>query len=167
METKGYKAFNNNLTNRYGIPFEEGKTYTITGELRYGNDGNGFHFCKRLEDTLRYFDPHNIAIAEVTSLGDIIEREDTVYDYYNLYVTNILRIDKVLTREEIISMYLNNSYQFSVKRFVEQFPLTEKEIKQFKKNYYNVEEIIESINYYQEHDKEVYNRKVKQLARKD
>ena len=29
------------------------------------------------------------------------------------------------------------------------------------------EEIIESINYYQEHDKEVYNRKVKQLARKD
>ena len=28
------------MTNRYGVPFEEGKTYTVHGELEFGNDGN-------------------------------------------------------------------------------------------------------------------------------
>ena len=167
METKGYKAFNKDLTNRYNKPFEEGETYEVEGKLQYGNDGNGIHFCKRLEDTLRYFDPNNLLIAAVTSLGDIIETEDSVYEYYNLYVTNILRIDKILTREEIIEMFLDNNCLISVKRFVEQFPLTEDEIKQFKNNYQHNEEIIDAISYYQENDKEVFNRKVKKKTRKD
>ena len=77
MEIKGYKAFNSNMTNRYGRPFDEGKSYTINTALRvkFGNDGTGFHFCERLEDTLRYFPAmeEEIKIAEVTDNPSIEE----------------------------------------------------------------------------------------------
>ena len=53
-EVKGYKAFNKDATNRYGRPFTEGETYRITGELQFGNDGNGFHMCTSLCDVFRY-----------------------------------------------------------------------------------------------------------------
>ena len=67
MEIRGYKAFNKDMTNRYGVEFKVGSVYEVEGDARFGNDGNGFHFCKRLEDTLRYFDGmgDEIQIAEV------------------------------------------------------------------------------------------------------
>ena len=51
--------FNDDLTNRYGTKFEVGKTYHANGDIKFGNDGNGFHMCKNIEDTLRYFDAFN------------------------------------------------------------------------------------------------------------
>ena len=42
-EVRGYKAFNIDATNRYGKPFTEGETYQVEGEIKFGNDGNGFH----------------------------------------------------------------------------------------------------------------------------
>ena len=107
MEIHGYKAFHKGLVNRYGLSFEEGGVYTCEGELKFGNDGNGFHFCKRLEDTLRYFPAteEEIDIAEVTALGDIVEGEDDYYGYYDMYCTNRIRIDKILTRADIISHF--------------------------------------------------------------
>ena len=51
----GYKCFNENLTNRYNTKFEIGKIYHVNGNIKFGNNGNGFHICKNLEDTLRYF----------------------------------------------------------------------------------------------------------------
>ena len=41
-----YKAFNKvdgKLVNRYKRVFEIGKEYFIEGEIRFGNNGNGFH----------------------------------------------------------------------------------------------------------------------------
>ena len=40
MEIKGYKAFNHDLTNRYGEKFNEGVTYYVNGPIKYGNNGN-------------------------------------------------------------------------------------------------------------------------------
>ena len=54
-EIHGYKAFNKDKTNRYGRLFIDGETYQINEMPSFGNKGVGFHFCKRLEDTLRYF----------------------------------------------------------------------------------------------------------------
>ena len=51
----GYKCFNSDMTNRYGKKFELGKVYSTDGKVKFGNSGNGFHFCKNIEDTLRYF----------------------------------------------------------------------------------------------------------------
>ena len=78
MEIKGYKAFDNGLINRYGKKFEVDKTYTTEGKISFGNDGNGYHFCQNIEDTLRYFDATegDVVIAEVTATGDIAECED-------------------------------------------------------------------------------------------
>ena len=164
MIVKGYKAFNKDLTNRYGKQFEEGKTYEENGELKYGTNGCGIHFCKRLEDTIRYFNPYNIKIAEVTALGDVISTFDNYNDYYDLCVTNKIRIDKVLTREEIVDKFKNNSYH-SVTRFLSQFPLLQEEINYFKEKYKDNEEILDIISYYQENDKEVYKRKVFQKSK--
>ena len=72
MEIKGYKAFNEDFTNRYNRVFKEDKSYHTDGEISFGLNGKGFHFCKRLEDTLRYFDTFENSIVI-----DIINREQT------------------------------------------------------------------------------------------
>ena len=84
---KGYKCFNKNLINRYGIPFEVGKTYKVDGNISFGNNGNGFHMCVNLEDTLRYFDGFNteIDICEVIGDGNFVLFEDNYYGYYDMY----------------------------------------------------------------------------------
>ncbi len=69
----GYKCFNSDLTNRYGSKFEVGKTYHAKGDIKFGNNGNGFHMCKNMEDTLRYFDAFN----------------DNVLNYIKYYQENI------------------------------------------------------------------------------
>ena len=156
---KGYKAFNKDLTNRYGSEFVEGTTYRVEGELKFGNNGNGFHFCKRLEDTLRYFPgmEEAIDIAEVTSLEDNAEKYDEYNGYYDLYAARALRIDRILPREEIIEMFLNKSEE-RVIRFVSGYKLTPEEIEMFKLRYCDEPRIIMAIQYYQEEDKEVYKR---------
>ena len=160
MELHGYKAFNKGLTNRYGSQFEEGKIYTADGDIRFGNDGNGFHFCQRLEDTLRYFPAkeEEIDIAKVTSLGTVVESEDNYYGYYDMYATSKIRIDKVLSREEIIGMFLN-TIDFRVIRFLQGFNLTDEEITLFRIRYADNEDIMDAISYYQEGKTDTYMNK--------
>ena len=52
MEVIGYKCFNEDLTNSYGKKFAIGQIYITTGALKFGNNGNGFHLCKNIEDIL-------------------------------------------------------------------------------------------------------------------
>ncbi len=162
MEVQGYKAFQKGLINRYGMIFEEGKTYEIDGDLRFGNDGNGFHFCKRLEDTLRYFPgmEEEIDIALVSALGDLEEAEDDYNGYYDMYCTNRLRIDRKLTREEIIGMFLN-TYEARVIRFLQGYHLTKEEIELFKIRYGDNYRIMDAIAYYQEGLLDTYEKRYK------
>ena len=162
MELHGYKAFNKGLTNRYGREFKEGETYTIEGPLKFGNDGNGFHFCERLEDTLRYFPAmeEEIDIAEVTALGDLEEAVDHYYGYYDMYCTNKIRIDRVLKREEIIEMFLDKN-NFRVMRFIQGFKLNPNELDLYKLTYGSNECVMNCIAYYQDGDTDVYNRKAR------
>lgn len=158
MEIQGYKAFNKGLTNRYGMKFNEGEIYSIDGDLRFGNNGNGFHFCKRMEDTLRYFPgmEEEIDIARITSLGNLVESEDDYYGYYDMFCTDKIRIDKKLSREEIIKMYLDMP-DYRVIRFIQGFKLSDFEIELFKLRYGDDEKIMKTIAYYQLGDKDVYN----------
>ena len=135
MELNGYKAFHKGLTNRYGKQFEEGQTYENSESPVFGNHGRGYHFCERLEDTLRYFpnSEEEIDIAEVTALGDLADGEDEYDGYYDMYSTNKIRIDKVLTREEIIEMFLKMEPCSRVFRFINCFELDEAEIDSFYK----------------------------------
>ena len=57
MEDKiGYKAVNQNMTCKWGgnpFQYEIGKTYECEGEIKPCR--NGFHFCKNIFNTLRYY----------------------------------------------------------------------------------------------------------------
>ena len=155
----GYKCFNKGLINRYGDKFEIGKLYHNENVIKFGNDGNGFHVCKRLEDTLRYFDAMNdeIDIAKVICHGTYDDYEDDYYGY--------MLIEKVLTRDEIIDYGLN-LYENRAKRFISLFRLTPEEIQLFKEKYYRNIDLLNAIAYYQENDTDVYNnyyRKTKKI----
>ena len=97
---RGYKAFNADLTNRYGVPFIEGGKYSVDGPAVFGNSGNGFHFCERLEDTLRYFDAMNddVKIAEVIGSGKMVEANDEYYGYYDMFSATELEVIRILSR---------------------------------------------------------------------
>ncbi len=79
----GYKCFNKGLINRYGTKFCIEKTYHCDKQIKFGNNGHGFHVCKRLEDTLRYFDAMNkeVDICIVECYGKYDKQEDDYYDY--------------------------------------------------------------------------------------
>ena len=159
MEISGYKALNLDMTNRYGKKFEVGKTYSVEGELKFGNDGNGFHFCERMEDTLRYFD--DAIITEIKSLEDYIVSDDIYNGYDNLYCARTIRIERIISREEIISYFLNCNDKERIKRFIQGYKLTEQEIELFKiifGNPINYTDIINTILYYQECQYDLYDK---------
>lgn len=164
---KGYKAFHKDMKNRYGKEFIEGETYSVEGPIEFGNNGNGFHFCKRLEDTLRYVPAmeEEVNIAEITAFGEMAERIDEYYGYYDLYASRTIRIDKILEREEIIKMFLNKDPE-RVIRFVSGYKLTPEEIELFKLKYFDETRVLKALKYYQENDKEVYKIKEKTKVKK-
>ena len=164
---KGYKAFNANLTNRYGASFKEGEKYLVDGHAVFGNRGNGFHFCQRLEDTLRYFDAMDgdVVFAEVIGSGDIVEYSDEYYGYYDMYASTELEIIRVLSREEIINMYLSVPSPRMV-RFVQGFRLNDMEKELMKCCYNDDINVINAISYYQDGDKDVYSREKQRVYKK-
>ena len=155
----GYKCFDKGLTNRYGMHFEIGKTYHCEKNIKFGNDGHGFHICKRMEDTLRYFDAVDaeVDICEVKCFGDIEEYEDDYNGYYDMYACEYMVIEKLLTREEIINYALKLN-DFQVTRFISLFKLNDKEIALFKQKFASYDTVQKYIDYYQYNDKEAFKR---------
>ena len=164
---KGYKCFNKNLINRYGMSFEVGMTYSVDGDVRFGNNGNGFHMCTNLEDTLRYFDGFNteIDICEVIGSGNFVLFEDNYYGYYDMYSVEKIRIIKKLSREEIINIILN-SYEFKVIRFIQGYKLLPEELELLKIKFANNISIMNAISYYQEGNLDIYSESSYSRARK-
>jgi len=159
MEIRGYKCFNNNLINSYGKKFEVGKIYVATGALKFGYKGNGFHLCKNIEDTFRFFDTSkkDICVCEVIGSGNIIEYEDKYNGYFNMYCVERLKIEKELSRQEIINEGLNLGF-IRAERFVSMLSLTSQEIEIFKEKYRNNINVLKAISYYQEGNTEVYKK---------
>ena len=162
MEVIGYKCFNKDLTNRYGMKFEVGKTYVDNGIIRFGDKGHGFHMCERLEDTLRYFDAMDgqVSICLVKGSGTIVEEYDDFNGYYNMYSTSVLEIIKELSRDEIIDMAILFN-EIRVERFLSCFRLNDYEISLFKDKFANNYSVISYIGYYQENDYNAFKKKVK------
>lgn len=159
MEVRGFKAFLDGRVNRYGKVFEEGEHYHVDGDICFGNHGNGLHFCKRMEDTLRYVDAMNnpVEIAEVIGSGEMVEFNDEYYGYYDMYSASDLQIVKFLTRREIIEYFLGQ-HEISVRRFVSGFKLTDDEKELFKIQFADDVNVLRAIAYYQDKDLDVYSR---------
>ena len=126
----GYKGFNKDFTNRYGNKFEVGEVYHATGEIKWGNDGNGFHMCSNIEDCFRYVSSDSSIMTEVIGYGDVKKYDDEYYGYYDMYVCEYMRIIRVISREEIINMMLH-TYLERRNRFIRDFNLTKEEKKLF------------------------------------
>lgn len=156
---KGYKCFNEDFTNRYGFKFSVGKIYITDSHVKFRS--RGFHFCKNLEDTFRYFDAFNlkIKICEVVGSGNITTYSDEYYGYYDMYSCEKLEIKHELNRKEIIDYGLSLDYT-KVSRFIQGLKLTKEEIDKFKQRYKNYINVIQAIEYYQENKLYVYERKI-------
>lgn len=131
-EVYGYKAFHKDLIGYNDFKFEVGKKYVCDDILIRKR---GFHFCLRLEDTLRYFlDEENIEICLVKGSGTVEGFEDEYFGYYDQFVCNNLEILKKIPREDIIKYYkeLKNDYFTENRfcRFVRNYPLIEEEKKE-------------------------------------
>lgn len=150
----GYKAFDENLINRYGKEFELEKEYTIDGEIKFGS--RGFHFCTNLEDTLRYVDGSNAVIAIVESLGDLQKYDDEYNGYYDMFVTNKIKIIKVLTKEDILK-YMFKLPEFRIIRLISSyFQFNEEDLQLLEMLYSNNDNIMKAIRYYQRNDLDAY-----------
>ena len=160
MKVIGYKCFNKDLINHYGQKFEIGKIYIASGIIKFGTRGNGFHMCKNIEDCFRFFDTtkKDIEVCKVVGSGKIIEYSDEYNGYYDLYCVEKLQILNVLSREELINIGLSLN-ELRVERFVSTLSLFKEEISLFKEKYKKYIKVLDAISYYQENDKDVYNRK--------
>lgn len=158
MEVIGYKCFNKDLINSYGKKFSLGKIYVANGNLKFGM--NGFHMCKNIEDTFRYFDTSNkdIQVCKVIGSGNIIQYNDEYNGYYDLYCVEKIKIINLLSREELINIGLTLN-DIRVERFVSTLSLNIDEIEKFKEKYNKYQRVLKAIAYYQENDKDVYYRK--------
>ena len=139
----GYKSLDENYKEIRGNILEEGKCYHARGEIIYGNGGNGYHFAKNLEDTLRFQlkDNDHLTkpnIAKVIGFGNIVNSSDEYYGYYDLYVAENIKILKYLTNDEIIN-YALNLREDRMLRFVSLYRLNNDEIKLFKNKYLSVD----------------------------
>lgn len=163
MTRNGFKSLNKDMTNQYGMKFEEGKTYSLpeTTILTKGVNGTGFHFTPYLEDTLAYVNglEEDICIATVTALGDILTFSDSFnyYGYDNLTATSRIRIDHIMSREEIINHMLTRP-ENAIIRFISGYKLTREEINQIENTYPDRIMVALAIKYYQEKDKKAYEK---------
>lgn len=159
----GYKCFNKDHTNRYGIEFHQGRTYTSTSsDVSFGNESKvGYHMCKHMEDTFRYFpaDSDDVTVARVIGSGNIVTRDDEYNGFYDMYSVENLYIDRFLNREEIINYFLDRD-ENRVCRFIQLFRLTEEEIKLFQLRFNESTCVNNYINYYQLGIKDAFNKKV-------
>lgn len=140
QEIKGFKAFlpglrvsmNDNMALKIGM------TYHVAGKIQLNH--NGFHYCKRLEDTLCFITKYNagVEICEVVGSGNVIEAEMDYYGYYDIYVASDITIVKKLSRLEILTMYrelIENVYYYDqqIARFLHYYPnLTEQDYQYMK-----------------------------------
>lgn len=160
MEVMGYKAFNKDLTNRYGKKFEVGKIYVAPGIIKFGTYGNGFHLCKNIEDTFRYFDSNDMTICKVVGSGKMEEGIDHYNGFYDMYVAEKIKILKELSRLDIIQEGLKLN-EIRAERFVSLFNLTKEEIILFKEYFKKYINVLDAISYYQEKDKYIYHKRSK------
>lgn len=86
---KGYKAFDSDLTCR-NFKYEIGHTYEMEGKPVICE--KGFHFCKSIADTYKYYPgSDSTRICEVEALGDVVTDDNIKF------CTNKIRIVREIT----------------------------------------------------------------------
>lgn len=161
IKMEGYKLLYDDLKNQYGLKMEVGKTYQATGEIKFGTNGNGYHFCGNFEDCFKYaYGSRNIHIVKIIADGKIIETSDLYNGFDNLYVAQIITIKSLLTKEDIVNKALQLN-EMALNRFLKLYPLTEKEKTLFIPIVKNNFTLNRTFEYYQNNNKDIYKQKIK------
>ena len=158
---EGYKCFNKNLVcNKNNFQMKEKSLYRLNKNVIYHKEG--FHFCIRLEDTLRFFGgvDEEKYICKIRALGDISWGEDEYNGYYDMGCTNIIYIDHLMSREEIFN-YADNLSDFAFIRLITSYKLNDNELLYFKNKYKNNYRVINYIDYYQNNELDVFYKVLK------
>ncbi len=162
MTIKGFKAFYRDMTNNYGMKYEEGKTYYAANEAKFGLKGNGFHFCKNIEDTFRFIDDAEPKIARVTATGDIEEGFDDYNGYYDMYAATTITINHILTREEVVDELCKRPVHGTIRTIECGYHFTKEELEIIRKHFRQNVSLEKYIDYYINGNKEAFNiRKIK------
>ncbi len=153
----GYKGFEKGLKNRYGKQFVVGESYQTKGDIEFGNEGKGYHFCQHLGDVFRFFNPEYVDVALVSTMDeypDLVHYDDDYNGYYDMYSCRNIKIEKLLSREEIISTMLKET-EHNIEKFIKTFKLNDEEAELFASKSIHLKN---AIQYYHYGDKEVYSR---------
>jgi hypothetical protein len=151
---KGYKSFRKELINQIDEQLEEGKTYRLERDITWNKCG--YHFCSSPEDTLRYmreYDEETI-VAEVHSNGKVHTYDDEYNGYYNMFVSDEITIDRVLSREELFNLIINHG-ENSILKMIQNYILTQAEINSLSNRSIRINQ---ALLYYQLGDNTVYRR---------
>jgi hypothetical protein len=106
---KGYKAsYNGKCLDQL---YEVGQTYTLKNKPRLCN--YGFHFCKKADDVLKYYNiiDSNFVLFEVEAIGDV-ENE------FDKSCTNKIKIVRIVPKEEYNEIFKDNKFEFLRKRTI-------------------------------------------------
>ena len=98
---KGYKASNNGKCR--DLAYEVGKTYTFNGEIKACS--TGFHYCKKIDDVLEYYDydRNTTVIFEIKDLGESVNE-------CNKTVTNKMKIVRIVDPSEYNSLFTRHQF---------------------------------------------------------
>lgn len=155
----GYKAFNSDHTNKYGVVFKEGMSYKSYGKVSFGvNSTGGFHMCERLEDTLQFFEgfDKDSIIAEVVGSGMIIPFKENS----KMYSVEKIFIKKFLSRQQMLNAIIDDIdiSDENVCKFIRGIKMNDDEIDLFKYYYGDSPEILQTISSCQEENNEDCNK---------
>lgn len=150
-----YKIFKKGLKNKYGFKFEINKKYKIDtskNDLKFGLNGYGFHIVTNLEDGFRYFErDEELDVTLIETEGKLLEFEDEYYGYYDMYVTDEIKILKILTREEILD-YMLKTNEDRIIRFIQTRDLNQNDLNKITNTYLD-KKVYQYIEFYQYNNK--------------
>lgn len=163
----GYKALNSDLTNRYNKKYELFKTYHADGTIKFGNNGNGFHMCTNVEDTLRYVNTfsEDISICMIAGWGKYSEYNDDYYGYYDMYAYEYMQIIKILSKEDVLELATNMPF-YRLLRFLRDYKLEPSELEYLKKLYIDNQYILKRLEE-NENRNYFYNMKLERIKKLD
>lgn len=133
VEINVFKAFKEDLTNKYGQSFEVGVVYSKSNRvLKFGKNGSGYHVSVQLADTFRFFNPcRDNVYCEVVGFGNMVQQDNYLYRSDTMYVVEKMKIIKIMTREDIFRYVLHSSID-EFRRFLALYPFNKEELELLK-----------------------------------
>ena len=127
---KGYKALDEDMKAIFGdgMHYEIGKWYEVDGEIKPCE--NGFHFCRKLEDTHRYYNLFKSRLFEIEADRKIMEASNTKMVCSKIRLVREILPKEWKTEKNLLKILEIDGY---VIRFIEK-PTLEMQLEAVKQN---------------------------------